>query len=77
MAEKLSNALDLTQSDFRELNIQNNQKLRDALKNPKFKYSPVLPKPEIVYTKEFHFLSETLADKKQSKIERKKRKEER
>ena len=43
MAVKLSNALDLSQSDFRDLNLQNNQKLREALKNPKFKHSPVLP----------------------------------
>ena len=38
MAVKLSNALNLTQSEFREMNLQNNQKLREALKNPKFKH---------------------------------------
>ena len=67
MAVKLSNALNLTQSEFREMNLQNNQKLREALKNPKFKHQPILPKPDIVYNKEFHFLSETLAEKEKLK----------
>ena len=74
MAVKLSNALNLSKDEFREVNVQNNLKLREALKNPKFKYSPVLPKPDIVYTKDFHFLSMTLAEK-ESLREQKRKKE--
>ena len=75
MAVKLSNALNLTQAEFREVNLQNNQKLREALKNPKFKHKPVLPQPDIVYNKEFHFLSETLAEKERLNELKLKRKE--
>ena len=61
MAIKLCNAMELTLEQFRDLNIKNNHKLKDAFtKNPKFKYNPVLPKPDIIYEKEFHFLDETL-----------------
>jgi hypothetical protein len=60
----LSKALDLSYEEFKKDNIKVNQKLREAFqKNPKFKYDPVLPKPEVIYEKEFHFLDETLLDK--------------
>jgi len=66
MAIKLSNALDLSLADFKDLNYQNNQKLREAFsKNPKYCYEPVLPKPDIIYEKEFHFMDETLNKREQ------------
>jgi len=47
--------------DFQKLNIKNNQKLRDAYaKNSNYKYDPILPKPDVIYEKEFHFLDETI-----------------
>jgi hypothetical protein len=43
------------------LNIKNNQKLRDAYaKNSNYEYDPILPKPDVIYEKEFHFLDETI-----------------
>ena len=60
----MSKALDLSYEEFKKDNIKCNQKLREAFqKNPKFKYDPVLPKPEVIYEKEFHFLDESLLDK--------------
>jgi hypothetical protein len=59
----LSKALDCNLDGFRDLNKESNQKLRDAFANPKFVYDPVLPKPDIIYEKEFHFLDETLNNK--------------
>jgi hypothetical protein len=42
--------------------------LKDAYqKNPKFKYEPTLPKPEVIYEKEFHFLDESLLAKQERK----------
>jgi len=47
MAIKLSNALELSMEDFTKQNIKTNNKLRDAYeKNSKYKYDPILPKPE-------------------------------
>jgi len=37
-------------------------------------YNPVLPKPDIIYEKEFHFLDETLLRKEQRKERREQRK---
>lgn len=31
-------------------------------KNPKYKHQPHLPKPEMIYEKEFHFLDHTLLE---------------
>lgn len=60
----MSKALDLSYEEFKKDNIKVNHKLREAFqKNSKFKYDPVLPKPEVIYEKEFHFLDETLLDK--------------
>jgi hypothetical protein len=70
IAIKLCNALELSLEQFQELNIKTNNKLRDAFaKNPKFKYNPVLPKPDIIYEKEFHFLDETLLKMEQRRVQ--------
>ena len=61
MAIKLCKALELTHEEFKEYNIQQNQKLSEMFqKNPKYKYNPILPKPDIIYEKDFHFLDQTL-----------------
>ena len=61
IAIKLSKALDLSFDQFKQLNLQSNQKLKEANKN--VTYEPVLPKPEVIYTKSFHFMDESLLDK--------------
>jgi len=64
MAIKLNNCLEMTQSEFIQANINSNEKLKDAFaKNKNYNYEPVLPKPDIIYEKEFHFLEETLLKK--------------
>ena len=51
----------MTRDEFSKHNIQNVQKLKDAFaKNSNFNYDPVLPKPESVYERHFHFMSGTL-----------------
>ena len=75
MAIKLNNCLEMTQNEFIESNINNNAKLKEAFeKNQNYKYEPVLPKPDIIYEKEFHFLEETLLKKEQRKERKQQRK---
>lgn len=51
----------MTQDEFVLANQKINHKLKEAFqKNPKFSYKPTLPKPEVIYDKDFHFLDETL-----------------
>ena len=60
---KLSNA-ELSFDEFKKLNVKSNSKLKEAyLKNPNYNYDPVLPKPDVIYEKEFHFLDETILKK--------------
>lgn len=70
----------MTQEEFSLHNQKLNQKLKEAYqKNPKFKYEPTLPKPEVIYDKDFHFLDETLNQKQErekKKIQKKLRKQE-
>ena len=76
MAIKLNHCLEMTQNEFIESNINNNAKLKEAFENNiNFKYDPVLPKPDIIYEKEFHFLEETLFKKEQRKQRKHERKE--
>ena len=64
MAVKLNSCLEMTQEEFIQSNLSSNSKLKDAFsKNANYKYEPVLPKPDIIYEKEFHFLEETLLNK--------------
>ena len=64
IAIKLSNALELSLDEFKKLNIKSNSKLKEAFqKNANYKYEPVLPKPDVIYEKEFHFLDETILKK--------------
>ena len=71
----MSNALELSLDEFKKLNIKTNQKLKDAfLKNQNYKYEPVLPKPDVIYEKEFHFLDETLIKKEQRRERKEQRK---
>ena len=77
MAIKLCQALDMSQEEFRQTHFRSVAKLKDAFsKNPKFIYSPKLPKPEVIYDKEFHFLDETLNQRAKRKAEKKKRRNE-
>ena len=78
IAIKLSNALDLSLDEFKAQNLNSNLKLKDAFtKNPKFIHNPVLPKAEIIYEKEFHFLNESLLRKEQRKLRKETRRKER
>ena len=45
-------------------------------KNPNYNYNPKLPKPEVIYEKDFHFLDETLLAKEQRRAAKKKKKKE-
>ena len=59
----MSKALEMPLEEFRQYNIQENLKLKEAFqRNPKFKYQPNLPKPDIIYEKKYHFLDETLLE---------------
>lgn len=61
MAIKINNCLEMTKSEFLQSVINHNPKLKDAFtKNSKYNYNPVLPKPDTIYDREFHFLDETL-----------------
>ena len=74
----MSNALELSLDDFKNLNIKTNTKLKDAyIKNPNYKYEPVLPKPDVIYEKEFHFLDETILKKEQRRERKEQRRKER
>lgn len=66
MAIKLNNCLEMTSTEFMQAMINNNQKLKEAFaKNPKYEYEPVLPKPDSIYRRQFHFLNETLLEKEE------------
>jgi hypothetical protein len=45
-------------------------------KNPKYKHHPHLPKAEMIYEKEFHFLDQTLLEIEERRNIRIKKKEE-
>lgn len=70
MAIKLNHCLEMTQSEFMNNVIQNNQALRDAHMDPNFIYNPILPKPDKFYEREFYFMDMTLQQREQ-KLERK------
>jgi len=71
MAIKLNNCLEMTQAEFTQHVTNNNQKLKEAFdKNPSYNYSPILPKPDTIYEREFHFMDETLLAK-EKRIQRK------
>ena len=55
--------------------MQSNLKLKEANKN--VTYDPVLPKPEVIYTKTFHFMDESLLDKENRRKRKQQRREER
>lgn len=60
---------------FKKQNIEDNQKLKEAyVKNPNFKHSPILPKPDIIFEKNYHFMNESLLEKqlrKEKKLQKK------
>ena len=37
------------------------------VKNPNFKHSPILPKPDIIFEKNYHFMNESLLEKQRRK----------
>jgi len=38
--------------------------LKEAyVKNPNFKHNPILPKPDIIFEKNYHFMNESLLEK--------------
>lgn len=44
------------------------------VKNPSFKQNPILPKPDIIYEKNYHFMNESLLEKqlrKEKKLQQK------
>ena len=46
------------------MNIENNLKLKEAYgKNPNFKHNPILPSPDIIFEKNYHFMNESLLEK--------------
>lgn len=66
MAIKLNKCLEMNSKEFMSSVINSNQKLRDAFaKNQNYKYNPVLPKPDSIYERQFHFMDETLIEKEQ------------
>lgn len=71
MAIKLNNCLTMSQQEFLEWVIENNQELKSAFtKNPNYKYDPVLPKPDKIYEREFHFMDGTLLQRQNRKESR-------
>lgn len=62
--------------EFKKFNIEENQKLKEAYtKNPNFKHNPILPKADIIFEKNYHFMNESLLEKqfrKQRKLQKKK-----
>lgn len=49
---------------FKQFNIENNQKLKEAYAaNKHFKHDPILPKPDIIFEKNYHFMNESLLEK--------------
>ena len=45
--------------------------MRDAYaKNSNYKYDPILPKPDVIYEKEFHFIDETILKMEQTREEK-------
>lgn len=62
--------------EFKKFNIEENQKLKEAYtKNANFKHNPILPKADIIFEKNYHFMNESLLEKqfrKQRKLQKKK-----
>ena len=49
---------------FKQFNIENNQKLKEAYAaNKHFKHDPILPKADIIFEKNYHFMNESLLEK--------------
>ena len=75
MAIKLSKALEMNFDSFKQFNIETNQKLKDAYaQNKSFKHDPILPKVDIIFEKNYHFMNESLLEKqlrKQKRLEKK------
>jgi len=72
MAIKLNNCLEMTKNEFLQSVINNNNKLKEIFaKNPNYIYNPILPKPDSIYEREFHFMDETLL-LREERIQRKK-----
>lgn len=70
IAIKLSRALELSIDEFRDYNRQMNKNLPPESS----RFQPLLPSPETIYYKDFHFLDEPLINRKQNReaIERRK-----
>lgn len=51
-------ALEMTLEEFREFNAQNNPNYRRDVN-----FKPVLPSPDTIYYKDFHFLEEPLINR--------------
>lgn len=49
--------------EFKKYNIEENQKLKEAYQKGNFKHNPILPKPDIIFEKSYHFMSESLLEK--------------
>jgi len=62
--------------EFKRFNIEENPKLKEAYaKNSNFKHNPLLPKADIIFEKNYHFMNESLLEKqfrKQRKLQKKK-----
>ena len=49
---------------FMSFNIENNKKLKEAFaSNKNFKHDPILPKVDIIFEKNYHFMNESLLEK--------------
>ncbi len=57
----------MNRDEFLATQAKANAKLREAQPS----YQPRLPRPEIIYEKEFHFLDETLLQKEQRRAAKK------
>ena len=66
IAIKLSNALDLSKDQFNKFNLDRNEAMRtvvDKHKRDGTQHKPVLPAPDYIYHKDFHFLDEPLIER--------------
>ena len=66
IAIKLSKALDLSKEGFNRYNLDRNEALRVATERSKQSGVPlklVLPEPQFIYHKDFHFLDEPLIER--------------
>ena len=74
IAIKLCNALELSLSEFSQINLDDNELLRkymDKCKKESGELKFSLPEAERIYFKDFHFLDEPLFDKQKKKEEAK------